>query len=110
MHVCASCVASVHGGQKKVRSPELELQTCELARGCWEWNLGALQEQRISSPCSRSLDPASCSWYALPKDLKRSAAVPLPPDCWPPILVWFVPSAENTVNAYSGKEIHLRMP
>lgn len=45
MYPCVKRVCSAHGGQERaVGALDLELQKV-VSCGCWEWNLGLLEEQ-----------------------------------------------------------------
>ena len=47
--LCAVCVSGALSGQKRVSDPlELEFNGCELPCGCWELNLGLLEEHPLS--------------------------------------------------------------
>lgn len=63
MHsVCTTCVAAVHGGQKRALNPPgtAVLDSYELPFEFWEVNPGLLQEQSVLLTAELALHPPPC--------------------------------------------------
>jgi hypothetical protein len=46
--LCSICMPGTLGGKKReLETLEVELDDCEPSRGCWELNLGSLEEKPV---------------------------------------------------------------